>query len=72
MLICEGRFFLLLVTNYRKAIGNTIGLSYQVIAILIGYVLPSDRGCLYQVIVDKPASAFMPWGKRRSRSGPTK
>jgi hypothetical protein len=46
-------------------------LSYQVIAILTGFLLPSDRGCPYQVIVDQSVSTSS-LGVTRSCNGPTK
>jgi hypothetical protein len=39
--------------SYRKGYRTLIGLSYQVIAVFAESLLPSDRGCSYQVIVGK-------------------
>ena len=46
-----------------KAIGLTIGLSYQVTVVLPESLLPSDRGRSYQVTVDK---SVYPSGLRTS------
>jgi hypothetical protein len=47
-------------SSYRKVIGITIGLSYQVTVEIGGGLLPSDRKLSYQVTVDNLASGQTP------------